>query len=60
LPVAGEYKLVINSSSDVYAGSGRMDIDAVVSEEVPHHGRQFSTSIDLPPLSTLWFELPSG
>ena len=60
LPITGEYKIVINSDADVYGGSGRMDIDAVVSEEVPHHGRQFSTSIDLPPLSTLWFELPSS
>jgi len=60
LPITGEYKIVINSDADVYGGSGRMDIDAVVSEEVPHHGRQFSTSIDLPPLSTLWFEVPSS
>jgi 1,4-alpha-glucan branching enzyme len=57
--VAGEYKLVINSDADVYAGSGRMGINAVASEEIAHHGRAQSASIDLPSLSVLWFESPS-
>ncbi|HSE34446.1 MAG TPA: 1,4-alpha-glucan branching protein GlgB [Pyrinomonadaceae bacterium] len=58
LPGAGEYKLVINSDSDVYAGSGRMDADAIVSEEIAHHERAHSASLDLPPLTVMWFEVP--
>ena len=59
LPEAGEYKLVINSDADVYAGSGRVSIDTVSSEAVAHHGREYSASVDLPALSTMWFDVPS-
>ena len=60
LPQAGKYKLRINSDNDVYAGSGRMEVDAITSEDVPHHGREVSAVLDLPALSTLWFEAPSS
>jgi 1,4-alpha-glucan branching enzyme len=59
LPVAGEYKDLINSNADVYGGSDR-DAITVRSENVEHQGKEHSASIDLPALTTMWFEVPDS
>jgi len=58
LPKAGEYKLLINTDANVYSSAADVDVRSIAAEEVPHHGRQYSATFDLPPLSTLWFEAP--
>jgi 1,4-alpha-glucan branching enzyme len=58
LPEAGEYKLMINSDDEVYAGSGAVSIERITSEPVAHNGRDHSAVLDMPPLTTLWFDVP--
>jgi 1,4-alpha-glucan branching enzyme len=56
LPREGEYQLLINTDDKAYGGKGREAPQSIVAEETPSMGRQFSAVIDLPALSTLWFE----
>jgi 1,4-alpha-glucan branching enzyme len=56
LPRSGEYKLVLNSDAEIYAGAGTEVAQAIVAEEKPHHGQNYSAEVTLPPLATLWFE----
>ena len=58
LPRAGEYKLLVNTDSGAYAGSGVEFPESVTAEEEPRHGQQYSVRFTLPPLATLWFEAP--
>ena len=58
LPKVGEYELVINTAAQVYSGTGDVDVSSLTAEGVPHHGREYSATFDLPPLSTLWFRVP--
>jgi len=54
LPEAGEYQLVINSDNDIYGGDGQ-SVAQVIIAEPGDQGRSFAT-VDLPALTTLWFE----
>jgi 1,4-alpha-glucan branching enzyme len=54
LPAPGEYKLVINSDHDIYGGSGQA-VANVINAEGDNDGRP-SAILDLPALTTLWFE----
>jgi 1,4-alpha-glucan branching enzyme len=56
LPREGEYQLLINTDDKAYGGKGTGVRGRFSSEKTPHHGREFSVDIDLPPLCTLWFE----
>jgi 1,4-alpha-glucan branching enzyme len=58
LPERGTYRLVLNTDSSYYAGSNALRIDSVEAEEQPWHHLPFSAAVDLPPLTTLWFEVP--
>lgn len=58
LPRAGEYRLIINTDLEIYGGSGVHTSNLLTAEEVPRHGQQYSASVTLPPLATLWFEAP--
>jgi 1,4-alpha-glucan branching enzyme len=58
LPKPGEYKLVINTDAKVYLGAAAVDVSSLTADEIPHHGREYSATFDLPPLSTLWFASP--
>jgi 1,4-alpha-glucan branching enzyme len=57
LPRAGKYKRIMNTDDQVYGGKGKRVPEAFESESVAAVGRDNSVAIDLPPLSTLWFEL---
>ncbi|MBA2526988.1 MAG: 1,4-alpha-glucan branching protein GlgB [Pyrinomonadaceae bacterium] len=57
LPKAGKYPLLINTDDKVYAGEGG-EVETLVVEEIPLHGQQYSAIVSLPPLATLWFEVP--
>jgi 1,4-alpha-glucan branching enzyme len=57
LPKQGTYPLLINTAAETYAGEGG-EVTPLVAEDVPLHGQQYSASVALPPLATLWFEVP--
>jgi len=54
LPGAGEYRLVINTNYDIYGGSGET-VAQTIHAEPGEHGGVFA-KVDLPALTTLWFE----
>jgi 1,4-alpha-glucan branching enzyme len=56
LPDWGEYRLVINSDNDIYGGRGQSVANVIYAEAGPNeYGRPFAI-LDLPALTTLWFE----
>jgi 1,4-alpha-glucan branching enzyme len=56
LPRPGKYRLVINTDASIYGGTGLEVGQSISAEEVPFREQQYSSSIILPPLATLWFE----
>ncbi|HYE15875.1 MAG TPA: 1,4-alpha-glucan branching protein GlgB [Pyrinomonadaceae bacterium] len=59
LPRAGTYRLILNTDAPIYGGADSLPTRALEAEGQPAHGRPFSASIDLPPLTTLWFLAPA-
>mgnify|MGYP000023553513 FL=1 len=51
--VAGSYREVLNSDSEFYGGSGVGNYGRVETEEVPHHKRECSLMLTVPPLGVL-------
>ncbi len=60
LPRAGEYKLLVNTDSKTYAGGDTELPESVFAEETPSHGQQYSAAVTLPPLATMWFQVPTA
>jgi 1,4-alpha-glucan branching enzyme len=58
LPRKGTYRLLVNTDAEIYGGSGVKLPKSIKAEEIPIHGQPYSASITLPPLATLWFEVP--
>ncbi|MBI5238268.1 MAG: 1,4-alpha-glucan branching protein GlgB [Deltaproteobacteria bacterium] len=54
-PSGGLWKEALNSDALEYGGSGRGNMGGVRAYEAPSHGRPYSLSITLPPLSTVIF-----
>ncbi|MFD0207158.1 MULTISPECIES: 1,4-alpha-glucan branching protein GlgB [Saccharothrix] len=54
LPVAGRWREVVNTDSEVYGGSGVGNLGVVEAEEHPWHGRPASAVLQLPPAGVLW------
>jgi len=54
VPRAGNYREMLNTDRDIYAGSNLDNGGGVASEAVPWHGRAHSVSLTLPPLAALW------
>jgi 1,4-alpha-glucan branching enzyme len=59
LPGPGRYLEILNTDAAVYGGGNLGNCGAVVAEPVPWHGRSWSARLVLPPLATLWFEVPA-
>jgi 1,4-alpha-glucan branching enzyme len=57
-PAAGLHTEILNSDASVYGGSNVGNGGAVMAEPVPWHGLPCSMSLTLPPLATVWFEIP--
>nr|WP_321525746.1 1,4-alpha-glucan branching protein GlgB [uncultured Cohaesibacter sp.] len=57
VPKAGRWVEILNTDSSLYAGGGRGNLGASVTEDIPSHEREVSLSLTLPPLSTLYFQL---
>ena len=58
VPKKGYYKEVFNTDDEKYGGRGIKNKRAVRSKKGPMHGRENHISIDIPPLSTLYFTVP--
>ncbi len=55
VPSGGIWKEALNSDALEYGGSGRGNMGGAAAYETPSHGRPYSISITLPPLSTVIF-----
>ena len=61
LPRAGKYKLLLNTNSGRYAGEVRKEaVTDFKARKKPLHGQQYSATIALPGMTTLWFEVPGS
>jgi 1,4-alpha-glucan branching enzyme len=58
LPAAGTYKQLLNTDHERYCGGGFGVVKNIKAEKVPAHGLDYSAEITLPPLATMWFEMP--
>src|SRR6266702_6600463 len=58
LPRAGSYKQLLNTDHEKYCGGGFGVVRSIKAEGIPSHGLDYSASITLPPLGTMWFEAP--
>ena len=58
VPVAGHWQVLINSDSQVYAGSGSGNTGAVSTDEQQSHGHGLSLCLNLPPLAVLILQPP--
>ena len=57
-PVSGTYKELLNSDDEAFGGAGTVHNKAVRTKKKPLHGFEQSITITLPPMSTLYFEVP--
>ena len=57
-PVSGSYKEILNSDDAAFGGSGKYHNKNIRSKKVPKHGFDQSITLTLPPLSTLYFQVP--
>ncbi len=55
VPVAGFWKEVLNSDSELYAGSNAGNAGGVWTEPWPSHGHEQSIRVCIPPLATVFF-----
>jgi 1,4-alpha-glucan branching enzyme len=53
VPYAGQYLERLNSDASTYGGSGIGNLGIVISEQLSAHGREYSLSLNLPPLAAL-------
>jgi len=60
VPASGLYLEILNTDSNLYGGSNQGNGGAVMAEQVPWHGLPNSLSLTLPPLGSLWFEVPKS
>ena len=59
VPFAGSWQEVLNSDSELYAGSNYGNGGGVMTDELPSHGQGVSVALNLPPLSVLILQ-PTG
>ncbi len=51
VPEMGTYKVLLNSDSENFGGSGFSDISKIEAEEISWSGKPYSIELDLPPLA---------
>jgi len=57
LPRTGKLKEIFNSDAENYGGSGISNSDKIKIETLSYDGRDFSTELQLPPLSVIVFKI---
>ena len=60
LPRAGTWTEILNTDSELYAGSGLGNLGAVEASGPPLHGMPVSAQVFLPPLACVYFEFAGG
>jgi 1,4-alpha-glucan branching enzyme len=55
LPYAGTYRLILNTDSSYYFGTDALQLESVEAEEIEWYSLPYSASVDLPPLTALYF-----
>jgi len=55
MPVAGQWREILNTDAAVYGGSGVGNMGAVMAHAEPSHGKPASARVTLPPLATMYF-----
>ena len=55
VPNGGVWTEILNSDATIYGGSGQGNFGSVDAAPIPSHGRYYSLSLTLPPLSVLFF-----
>ena len=56
VPAEGWYKEILNSDAAVYGGNNIGNMGGIWADRQPAHGREWSLSMNLPPLGALYFE----
>ncbi|MBV9404509.1 MAG: 1,4-alpha-glucan branching protein GlgB [Acidobacteriaceae bacterium] len=56
VPRKGFWKEILNSDATQYGGSGKGNFGGVDTVPIPLHGRNYSITIDLPPLAAVFFK----
>jgi 1,4-alpha-glucan branching enzyme len=56
VPKGGKWRELLNSDATVYGGSGKGNLGSLSSSHSPSHGRPFSLSLTMPPLSILFLK----
>lgn len=54
LPAGGRWAEVLNTDALEYYGSGVGNFGSVEATKAPWHGREYSATVSLPPLGTIW------
>jgi len=54
LPRGGHWREVMNSDAPLYGGSGQGNMGGVDAVPIPLHGRRWSATVTLPPLSAIF------
>jgi 1,4-alpha-glucan branching enzyme len=57
LPRTGKYKQLLNTDAKVFGGGDIGVVKSIAAEKFPSHGLEYSATITLPPLATMWFEV---
>jgi 1,4-alpha-glucan branching enzyme len=58
LPKPGWYRELLNTDAAIYGGSNVGNSGGIAAEPIPHHWYQYSGYLTLPPLATVWLEVP--
>jgi len=58
LPFAGEWRELVNTDAETYAGSGVGNLGSVHATNEPWHGQPASAVLRVPPLGVLWLASP--
>ncbi|HXD90279.1 MAG TPA: 1,4-alpha-glucan branching protein GlgB [Candidatus Binataceae bacterium] len=59
VPIAGEYREILNTDAEFFGGGNIGNAGAVHAESIPWHGFDHSIVLRLPPLAVLWLAAPS-
>ncbi len=60
VPRKGFWKEILNTDAAQYGGSGKGNFGGVNTVPIPLHGRNYSITIDLPPLAAVFFKWDGG
>jgi len=55
-PYKAFLKEILNSDSSIYGGSGCLNGGGVHAEPIAHHGREYSISLNIPPLGVVYLK----